>query len=689
MLVLVTIVSNYLSNVREFWDDDPNRGVAVVADDVFGDHVKSVVYLPDQNWGPKDTLWFDSITQGSDLLPYDFFLALEQPNSPQLFRSNENMNNRYRYLPRVPTSSNPDGLPVGFAKDDYKGRDFIGFTCAACHTGQINFNGVGIRIDGAPAMADMDSLLTDLAAALRATSSKPDVRARFVQNVLPLGHYKSEAEITADLAKYAQRITTYRVVNHTDVPYGFARLDAFGRIYNQVLQYLITVPDIKQALSELVDEKRIGKDALSQGDFDRIMKKLDDKKVLDGDDRDQIIASIAGSLSLKQQLYFRNKIFNTPNAPVSYPFLWDIPQHDYVQWNGLGANAGLGPVGRNTGEVIGVFGTMDWSQGDHWTLAALLDGQGFTSRPIDFKSSVNVHNLALIENHLNTLHSPVWPQNILPKLDMAKVARGEHLFDQYCSQCHAEIDRTSSSRRVVAFMSGLDRIKTDPKMASNGATYDGYSGILRNQYVDAGPGSLLIGQKAPVAELLTKATLSVVATPDATKWWGRRFVEWAYDLIFALRNNDIKASLKRGDYAPDTTVNPYNSLLAYKGRSLNGIWATAPYLHNGSVPTLYDLLLPASAMPGDPPGMEYRPVTFMVGSREFDPVKVGFKTSGYNGFLFKTGNKMADGTIQPIPGNSNSGHEYGTRDEALPDGSVLPALTQDERWDLVEYLKSL
>jgi hypothetical protein len=336
LLVFVTVVSNYLSNVWEFWDDDPHRGAAVVADDVFGDRVTSVVYLPDQNWAPKDTLWFDNITQGSDLLPYDFFLVLEQPNSRQLFRSNENMNNRYRYLPRVPTYSNPDGLPVGFARDDYKGKDFIGFTCAACHTGQINYNGTGIRIDGAPAMADMDSLLTDIAAALRATSTKPDVRARFVQNVLARGNYKSEDEITADLAKYAQRITTYRVVNHTDVPYGFARLDAFGRIYNQVLQYLVTVPDIKQALSELVDEKRIGKDALSEGDFDRIMKKLNDKKVLDGEDSDQIIAGIASSLSLKQQLYFRNKLFNTPNAPVSYPFLWDIPQHDYVQWNGLG-----------------------------------------------------------------------------------------------------------------------------------------------------------------------------------------------------------------------------------------------------------------------------------------------------------------------------------------------------------------
>ena len=56
--------------------------------------------------------------------------------------------------------------------------------------------------------------------------------------------------------------------------------------------------------------------------------------------------------------------------------------------------------------------------------------------------------------------------------------------------------------------------------------------------------------------------------------------------------------------------------LAYKVRPLNGVWATPPYLHNGSVPTIDDLL-------GDP---EKRPPKFYLGSREYDPVKLGYKT---------------------------------------------------------------
>ena len=209
--------------------------------------------------------------------------------------------------------------------------------------------------------------------------------------------------------------------------------------------------------------------------------------------------------------------------------------------------------------------------------------------------------------------------------------------------------------------------------------YDGLSGILLNQYTTSGAGPVLIDQRAPVAALLTKATLSVVATPSPNKTFVRRGLDWADDLITSFLDNDIKTSIKRGNYDPDTTADPFVSLLSYKARSLNGIWATAPYLHNGSVPTLYDLLLPPN--PEDaknpsaavecrpvPAGVEYRPCKFMVGSREFEPEKVGLKSSGYNGFLFNT----------KLPGNSNAGHEYGTK-----------VFSKDDRLNLLEYLKTL
>src|SRR3546814_1009796 len=91
-----------------------------------------------------------------------------------LFRSLCDSNvDRYRYLPQKGTLFNPDALPVGFVKETYQGKDYVGFTCAACHTGQITYKGRAIRIDGGPAMADMVLFLTELTDALMQTQVNP------------------------------------------------------------------------------------------------------------------------------------------------------------------------------------------------------------------------------------------------------------------------------------------------------------------------------------------------------------------------------------------------------------------------------------------------------------------------------------------------------------------------------------
>jgi hypothetical protein len=96
----------------------------------------------------------------------------------------------------------------------------------------------------------------------------------------------------------------------------------------------------------------------------------------------------------------------------------------------------------------------------------------------------------------------------------------------------------------------------------------------------------------------------------------------------------------------------------YKARPLNGIWATAPYLHNGSVPSIAELLKPSAD----------RVKTFCIGSHDFDAVNVGLSVKCVdNFFLFDTRK----------PGNSNQGHEYGT------------TLSEDHRKALIEFLKTL
>src|SRR3546814_5651649 len=142
-------------------------------------------------------------------------------------------------------------------------------------------------------------------------------------------------------------------------------------------------------------------------------------------------------------------------------------------------------------------------------------------------------------------------------------------------------------------------------------------------------GSVVMREESPVLQLLSAATRGVVATPDSDKWAPIRLVDFVYTLFLSVRDNDIKSSIKRGRYRPNTTEGPYSSLQAYRARSLNGIWATAPYLHTGSVPSLYDLLLPAQAKVGLCDAT--RPEAIVVGSRYFGPVEVGVRSEGYAG----------------------------------------------------------
>jgi hypothetical protein len=119
----------------------------------------------------------------------------------------------------------------------------------------------------------------------------------------------------------------------------------------------------------------------------------------------------------------------------------------------------------------------------------------------------------------------------------------------------------------------------------------------------------------------------------------------------------------------------------YRARPLNGVWATALYLHNGSVPSLYWMLMPAAK----------RPTQFCMGLRDFDPEQVGFRVASGETGSCKTGETLfSTGTDdKPIKGNSVLGHSLeGTPGPGKP-GVIGRMLTDEERYDVIEYLKTL
>ncbi len=632
LLIATTLIITTLSGctyVSQGVLVDSDRHAQIESQDSFGDSASRVVY-PEQNWSGADSLWFYNVSQGSNLIPYNIFLHLEVADSELLFRSDANMN-RLRYLPQKPSVSNPEGLPVGWVKDDHANEKYVGFTCAACHTSQVNYRGVAIRIDGGGTLADMELMLKELALALQTSLDQPDKFERLAKQVLQ-GKYPDEKEnFRSKLANTATQIASYNRINeprHGDqsVAYGYGRLDAFGRIYNRILAHL--TPQSSDN-------------------------------------------------------------YNPANAPVSYPYLWDTPQHDFVQWNGVGDNELAGPLGRNTGEALGVFAQFDLKkqQGD-----------------VGYRSSVVVRNLTRMERHLESLWSPSWEelakQNVLPAIDQSLAREGAQVFVEYqCHTCHEAIDRTDSKRRITAQFASLQTIGTDPYMAMNALNYAGKMGYFEGDRINKlKPNSPRYQQTGSVLPALSSAVEGVLLEPDHDKLFLRRWAEKLYDLIGSISDNPIKNTKRHLDFETVNKNNP-STLAAYKARPLNGIWATAPYLHNGSVPSLYELFMPSCSDDEIASGKTCRPNRFTLGARELDAVKVGIiqrAPAQYPGlFVFDTS----------LPSNSNKGHEYAAgitpvfvldannrsvKDaQGKPQMRLLQPISDHQRMALVEYLKTL
>lgn len=545
------------------------RAAMILEQDSYGDSATRLVFL-EQGWGHREALWFYYADQGSVLMPYDVLVHLEQPGSTDAFIDPRNLA-RYRFLNQQKSPDNPDGLPVGFARHG----DRVGLTCAACHTTQINYQGTAMRIDGAPALVDITGFFAAITDALRATLVDENKTARM-------------AAALSD--------------NKKDTP------------------ATVTGPDREAARKSLTETLQ----------WFESYAQANRSTTIEGFGRLDAVGRI-----INQAIRFTSGPENSlePNAPTNFPLLWDTPRHDYVQWTAFAPNAGAGSLGRNTGEVIGVFGHVDVK---HYKTEQEAK-KGYTS-------TVESLNLVAMEESLRNLKSPVWPEEILPKIDRTLAERGKTLYDASCASCHALLDRADPKRRVVAMVTGIDVVGTDDTAARNLVDARVPAGVLEGSVSTLGG---TYGAQLTALELLGNLVVRTLSARPAAG-------------VAATANakvHGIEKTEKQGNYTRPTPENPRADLLSYKARPLNGIWAAAPYLHNGSVPTLYELLLPPLE----------RPARFGVGRLEYDPRKVGYTTEGPVPFVVDT----------QVKGNSNQGHPFGTN------------LADADRWALVEYLKTL
>ena len=471
----------------------------------------------------------------------------------------------------------------------------------------------------------MWGLLAGIGESLNATATQDAKFSRFAENVLGGTASPSEVqELRQDLNKFRSYWNTFISDSKPDATgkliWGRARLDAFGMIFNRVTSIDLDIASNKSA----------------------------------------------------------------PNAPVSYPFLWGTSAEDRVQWNASAPNTNdIERLGRNVGEVLGVFAAADLQK------ASIL-------RPY-YRTSARRLNQLRMENWLKTLWSPSWPTDF-PAIDTTKRDAGKLLYDTHCLSCHQVIEHGKQSTPVTVGQIPVAEVGTDSQVALNAIIRKSDTGRLQGSVIppdfDPLPANMptsalvvnvvegavispfhdvdtgLIG----LATLKAKFKESILPSVELTHDEIQEFMKDAqihsekelldqlavYRGHFKAYNQGLVEFAKKAAQNGIAGVTMESNPNVYKARPLDGIWATAPYLHNGSVPSLYEMLLPA----------DKRTKLFHVGSSKYDPVKVGFSTDADEGTTeFDTS----------VPGNSNLGHDqYGNKD-----------FTEEQRLQLLEYLKSL
>jgi cytochrome c5 len=645
----------------------------------------------DQNLSLEDRHWLHHVTQGTATfpVPYAWFVALEQPRihlfsrpgllsdssylerfgfipSPKTIHTDKDTLLRYGYAESsgAPASTqsltgkwpveNTDGLPVGFARltgatDPATGvarPDLIGLTCAACHTGSIRYKGTSIRYDGGPALVNLLKLEEASTLSFLYTLYVPGRFSRFATRVLgPNATDIQRADLRKGLTaalnlalgqkKALDKLSA--ASGQKDTEEGYGRLDALNRIGNQVFA------------------------------------------------TDLALSGVAG---FEKNLHMRD-------APVSFPPIWTVPWFWWAQYDASIAQ----PLIRNAGEALGVSALINFSP--DYPPEAL------------FRSSVDVENLSSIESMLlgpnpfeqtpkgfGGLTSPKWPSEVFPddpawKIDTVRVDKGRKIYAEICVECHLG----PVNDRV------FDTQYPDKSFWSPNEAHwkkDGDGPVLDE--VQKGVGGM--GTDPAQAHVLMLRTVDVPAfldvdpARDLGKFWGCTGLPASSttNMSFALALMDVvdRTSRKWMDdhhlsdeqkqalwRSRKNCPNPGDATEThYRARPLNGVWATAPYLHNGSVPSLYWMLRPAAE----------RPKQFCMGTRDFDPQQVGFHVEAHERQTCAKGETLfstVDPSGTPIPGNSNLGHSLeGTPGPGKP-GVIGRLLSEDERTDLIEYLKTL
>lgn len=490
-------------------------------------------------------------------------------------------------------------LPVGFSINGTGDITAVGMTCSACHTREIYVNGAAYRIDGGPAMVDFQSLMQDLDDVTQAILSSDANFQRFATDVL--GDAPPDgavAKLRSEFIVWTNRFHALMSGSLPDNHWGPGRLDALTMIFN-----------------------RLGGLDIGPAEDDGIIA----ENIVEGD------------------------------APARYPFLWNAAKQDFTQWPGFLPNGNelLGLV-RNLGEVYGVF--ADFRPHPR-------SGVYFNRDYLE-QNSANWEGLQKMESWLHDMGPPVWPW----ALDQELASRGKVIFNLAtesggCAECHGRrkgefrsIFHETLKTTVVSVGTDVAECKVMARTLKTGILEGASIPFVEKPLGPEAPAVKILG--TTVGGAILQNSLSLLED-DVAKDVEGLFTGGKGDKHgFLARHKDLFTAFSR----KSDSAGANGGACKYEGRFLEGIWAAAPYLHNGSVPTLMELL----KKPQD------RVASFKTGPNyDIEAVGLAIEQTMFDYVTNTTGCENV------TSGNSRCGHDYGTD------------LSEEDKRALIEYLKSI
>ncbi|MEM9058106.1 MAG: di-heme-cytochrome C peroxidase, partial [Pseudomonadota bacterium] len=657
----------------------PVRGIPAL------EPVDEYVYL-DQGWGTarasdaRETYYYTgqgtSLPQGDALHPlrYAWFVNLEMPVGTERFADPDHLRT-YRFIvDGAPTPANPDQLPIGFARhySTVVNEDVLDITCAACHTGQLHVEKDGrriaVRIDGGQAMhAFTDNARGNfgptLMASMIATYVNPLKFNRFARKVLGAGYPEGKATLKASLwqtIKALGQSGQNNPLRHLyPVQEGFGRTDALGRIANTVFGDHLVAANYHE-----------GGAPVSYPYVWNIWKF--DWVQYNGSVSQPLARNIGESLGVGAVI----NLTDANGRPIP-------PEQRYAS-------------SVRVPELVTIEHTLQRLTPPRWPedlLGDVDDGLAATGETLFEAHCQGCHGPHVADPLRQAANAPgkreagtEWQIEVIPVEHIgtdptAAVGFVERRYDLSATGLTdadvRELLRPVLTRRLLREV--RYRLQSVAAAVNDPRAFD----ALIDALPPDGPDPRL--DSAPFAAIEAALARTPVALPALSlreppptasacdlschaAWlaWQVRYGEAAleheldaFDIASVSEGqglNVLGLLIKNKFYADRNldfeqqqclegfgTLDLPQQIAGYKPRPLEGVWATPPFLHNGSVPNLYQMLVPP----------EQRDARFFVGRRDYDVEHLGYVTQPLDG-----DEKHGFWLDTALAGNHNSGHAF-------------------------------